>query len=112
MTLFAKLCGSTNLHHTNILACGTKPYIIDLETVFYPVSSKLENTDRSYLLHSVLGSMIMPSKLKKRDVEYEFSILMDVREDGNAPVVDGRKVSVQNYLDAFKKVFRYPLIRH
>ena len=32
LTLFAKPCGSTDLHHTNILSCGTKPYIIDLET--------------------------------------------------------------------------------
>ena len=103
LTLFAKLCGSTDLHHTNILACGTKPYIIDLETVFYPVSSKLENTDKKYLLHSVLNSMIMPARFKNREREYEFSMLMDVRGEGNAPVVDGKKVTVQNYLDSFKK---------
>lgn len=103
LTLFAKLCGSTDLHHTNILACGTKPYIIDLETVFYPVSSERENSDRKYMQHSVFNSLIMPCKFKKRDMEYEFSILMDVRENGNAPVVDGKKVTVRNYLDSFKQ---------
>lgn len=99
LTLFAKLCGSTDLHHTNILSCGTKPYIIDLETVFYPVSSESENPDRPYMRHSVFNSLIMPSRYK----EYEFSILMDTRESGNAPVVDGKKVTVRDYLESFKK---------
>lgn len=99
LTLFAKLCGSTDLHHTNILSCGTKPYIIDLETVFYPVSSESENPDRPYMRHSVFNSLIMPSRYK----EYEFSVLMDTRESGNAPVVDGKKVTVRNYLEQFKK---------
>ena len=98
LALFAKVFGSTDLHHTNILAHGTKPYIIDLETVFYPVSLERESSDRKYMRHSVFNSLIMPSNHK----DYEFSILMDVKEDGNAPVVDGKKVSVRNYIETFK----------
>lgn len=99
LTFFAKMCGSTDMHHTNIISFGTKPYMIDLETVFYPVLSDRVNSDKPYMQHSVFQSLIMPCRYK----DYEFSILMDVSENGNSPVVDGHKVSVRNYLDVYKK---------
>ncbi|MBR0249787.1 MAG: DUF4135 domain-containing protein [Synergistaceae bacterium] len=99
LTLFAKLFGSTDLHHTNILSCGTKPYIIDLETVFYPVHADRAYSDKQYMEHSVFHSLIMPARYK----EYEFSVLNDTRKEGNSPVVDGRKVTVRNYLESYKK---------
>ena len=101
LTLFAKLFGSTDLHHTNIFACGTKPYIIDLETVFYPVMDEknFSDSDKDYLRRSPIGTLIMPSRYK----DYEFSILTDIADNSNAPVVDGHRVTVLNYIDSFKK---------
>lgn len=102
LTLFAKLFGSTDLHHTNIFSCGSKPYIIDLETVFYPVSHDKYYDDKPYMKHTPLNSLIMPSRLKIHGMDYEFSILMNLSESGSVPVVDGKKVTVRKYLETFK----------
>lgn len=103
MAFFAKLFGSTDLHHTNIFSCGPKPYIIDLETVFYPVSKEQNIDDKPYMKHSPLGSLIMPVRLKSHGMEHEFSVLMNLSETGSVPIVDGKKVTVRKYLETFKK---------
>ncbi|MBQ7594575.1 MAG: DUF4135 domain-containing protein, partial [Synergistaceae bacterium] len=102
MTFFAKLFGSTDLHQTNIFSCGPKPYIIDLETVFYPVLQVRNNDDKPYMMHSPLHSLIMPVRIKSHGMEHEFSILMNLDESGSVPIVDGKKVTVRKYLETFK----------
>ena len=103
LTAFVKLLRSTDLHYQNILCCGAKPYIIDLETIISPVSSEQTEYEqytqtRRHLLRTPGASLIMPGRIN----EQEFSVLMNVGEDGIAPVVDGEIVSVRRYLDVFK----------
>lgn len=103
LTAFVKLLRSTDLHYQNILCCGAKPYIIDLETIISPVSSEQTEYEQStqtrkHLLRTPGASLIMPGRIN----EQEFSVLMNVGEDGIAPVVDGEIVSVRRYLDVFK----------
>ena len=107
LTGFVKLLGSTDLHFNNILCSGTKPYIIDLETVISPISAMQEDYVRSmdskdYLLRSPGNSLLMPSRIE----DMEISVLMNVEEGGIAPIVDGKRVTVRRYLHAYKEGYR------
>lgn len=104
LAAFAKLLGSTDLHFQNILCSGTKPYIIDLETMLSPISSErlayLQSADtRECHTHSLAPSLLMPSRVE----DMELSVLTNTEEGGIAPVVDGRTVTVRPYLSAFKQ---------
>lgn len=102
MAAFMKLLGSTDMHVENVTCNGGKPYILDLETVLSPI---LKNED--YLIQqpelsvlkgrSLYLSCVLPNSPKGK----EYSVLMNTGEDDCAPVVNGEKVSVIAYLDAF-----------
>ena len=107
LTAFAKLLGSTDLHYQNLLCCGTKPYIIDLETVLSPVFSGQAAHDRpaetkTEWIRSPAASLVMPRRVN----DIEVSVLMNTQDDGIAPVVDGRIVTVRSYLPVFKTGYR------
>lgn len=104
LAAFAKLLGSTDLHFQNILCCQTMPYIIDLETMLSPISSErlayLQSADtRECHTHSLAPSLLMPARVE----DMELSVLTNTEEDGIAPVVNGRIVTVGPYLSAFKQ---------
>ena len=104
LAAFAKLLGSTDLHFQNILCCQTMPYIIDLETMLSPISSErlayLQSADtRECHTHSLAPSLLMPSRVE----DLEISVLTNTEEKGIAPVVDGKVVTVEPYLPAFKR---------
>ena len=107
LTAFAKLLGSTDLHYQNILCHGTKPYIIDLETMFSPLSPEASayaqhSEARECQLRSPAPSLIMPSRIE----DMELSVLTNTEESGIAPIVDGEAVTVLPYLQAFKEGYR------
>ena len=104
LAAFAKLLGSTDLHFQNILCCGTKPYIIDLETMLSPITTErlayLQSADtRECHTHSLAPSLLMPSRVE----DMEISVLTNTEKSGIAPVVDGKLVTVGPYLPAFKQ---------
>ena len=104
LSAFAKLLGSTDLHFQNILCCGPKPYIIDLETMLSPISAErlayLQSADtRECHTHSLAPSLLMPSRVE----DMELSVLTNTEESGIAPVVDEKIVTVEPYLPAFKQ---------
>ena len=104
LAAFAKLLGSTDLHFQNILCCQTMPYIIDLETMLSPISSErlayLQSADtRECHTHSLAPSLLMPSRVE----DMELSVLTNTEESGIAPVVDGKIVTVEPYVPAFKQ---------
>ena len=107
LTVFAKLLGSTDLHYQNVLCSGTKPYIIDLETLLTPISSGLMEYMRSAetrkcQTRSPVRSLLMPLKVD----DIELSVLANTEESGIAPVVDGKTVTMRSYLPAFKEGYR------
>ena len=104
LAAFAKLLGSTDLHFQNILCCQTMPYIIDLETMLSPISAErlayLQSADtRECHTHSLAPSLLMPFRVE----DTEMSVLTNTEEDGIAPVVDGKIVTVRPYQSAFKQ---------
>lgn len=104
LAAFAKLLGSTDLHFQNILCCQTMPYIIDLETMLSPISAErlayLQSADtRECHTHSLAPSLLMPSRVE----DMELSVLTNTEESGIAPVVDGKIVTVEPYVPAFKQ---------
>ena len=103
LTAFAKVLGSTDLHYQNILCNGTKPYIIDLETLLSPIAAErmayIQSSDtREYQTRSLGPSLLMPFRVE----DMELSVLTNTDESGIAPVVDGKNVTVGPYLPAFK----------
>lgn len=101
-TAFFKMLGSTDMHIENVTCQGGKPYILDLETMISPI---LENEDfqikepelKERMARSPYLSGVLPSAPKDR----ENSVLMNTGEDGCAPEVDGRIVSVAVFLNCF-----------
>ena len=104
LTAFVKLMGSTDLHIENLLACGTKTYIIDLETIIRPLSAEEESLSRiseksKSLQNLPASSLLMPFRVK----DFELSILMNTDEDSSSPLVDGKPTTVREYLPAYKQ---------
>ena len=91
LTAFIKMLNSIDMHFENILCSGTKPYLIDLETLLVPAKNS-----RGYQPCFV---SLMPA----RRTEIEISPLINTSESGCAPVVNGKKVTVTQYLSDYKK---------
>ena len=107
LTAFVKLLGSTDLHYQNILCCGARPYIIDLETALSPVSVLQEEYVRAeetkaYLLRSPSASLLLPFRVEGMEI----SVLMNLGESGIAPEVDGKRVTVRSFLPAYREGYR------
>ncbi len=70
------LCGASDLHFENIIACGTDPVPIDMETIFHCVPFELLNSNdknggytavKRFLNNSVHGIGLLPSYVSFRD---------------------------------------------
>lgn len=112
LTAFAKLMGSTDLHYQNILCAGCVPYLIDLETVLYPVAMAASaysqgSETREGLTRSPIRSLLMPARVD----DMELSALMNTDESGIAPVVDGRIVDVRSYTKEYKEGYHDAYVR-
>ncbi|MBQ7656867.1 MAG: DUF4135 domain-containing protein [Clostridia bacterium] len=97
-----KVLGSTDMHVENLTCSDGKPYIIDLETVISP-----ELSNETYeKLHPELNrlkstSPYLSSLLPVQQQDRELSALMNTDDDGCAPVVEGKRVPVCDYLVDF-----------
>ena len=98
-----QLLGSCDLHHSNVLAVGVWPIIIDYELMVLPSNRFSEKSLANAFKFSLFYSSLMPS----RSGDTELSILF-ARDEGNrcAPVVDGRRKNILDYPESFFKGFR------
>ncbi len=98
-----KILGSTDMHTENLTCSGGRPYVIDLETVFSP-----EQMNEAYgKLHPELrrlksSSPYLSGLLPFQHDDRELSVLMNTGDDGCAPIVGGRRVTVRGYLADYK----------
>ena len=106
-----KLLGSTDMHVENLICSDGKPYVIDLETI---ASAEISNADHE-MLHPELSrlkstspylSLILPIQHDGR----ELCTLTNTDDDGCAPVVNGKRVTVCGYISDFtagyKEIYR------
>ncbi|SCW61619.1 Lantibiotic modifying enzyme [Ruminococcaceae bacterium YRB3002] len=100
---FVQMMGSTDLHHSNVMADGVYPVIIDYELIMTPSSRNADKSMAQDIQYSLLYSSLMPA----RRGEVELSILF-ARDEENAgsPVVDGVRLCVQDHPDEFLRGFR------
>lgn len=98
-----QMLGSCDLHHSNVLARGIYPVVIDYELMILPSVRYAEKSIAKDFKFSLFYSSLMPS----RSGETELSILF-ARDDGNksAPVVDGRRKNIRDDPEAFFSGFR------
>ncbi len=97
-----KTLGSTDMHVENLICSRGRPYILDLETI---VSPELSNEEfwrlRPELRRLNATSPFLSGLLPYRYAGREYSVLMNVGEDGCAPAVDGRPEPVSRYMEDF-----------
>lgn len=97
-----KVLGSTDMHVENLTCSGGKPYIIDLETVISPeLSNEMYEKLHPELWHLKSTSPYLSSLLPIQHEGRELSVLMNTADDGCAPVVEGKRVPVCDYLVDF-----------
>ena len=104
-----KMLGSVDMHMENLFAYGTKLALIDIETLLYPYldgfvrgkTSIYAPEDEKAISNSLLRAAFLNMYYEGKDYKKEFSILLNTDEDGSAPVVDGKKRSVLEYMDAY-----------
>ncbi|MCR8641605.1 type 2 lanthipeptide synthetase LanM family protein [Paenibacillus sp. N1-5-1-14] len=61
LTALCYTCGATDYHSENIIASGTQPVLIDLETIFTPLTeSQLQNMLGEQNLRTVFSSLMLP----------------------------------------------------
>ncbi|MEK4360748.1 type 2 lanthipeptide synthetase LanM family protein [Paenibacillus sp. FSL M7-1455] len=61
LTALCYICGSTDYHNENIIASGSQPVLIDLETIFTPLTeTKLQHTLGEQSLRTVFSSLMLP----------------------------------------------------
>ena len=101
--------GSTDLHYENWLACGTRPALVDLETILAPVprmfSDAAEHPDgfdagRDPFLEDLNRSLVPSCLLPDSRGGRQYCILLaDGEGQACLPELDGRRVSVLGYED-------------
>ena len=98
-----QMLGSCDLHHSNVLAAGVYPVVIDYELMVLPSDRYSEKGIANDFRLSLFYSSLMPS----RSGDTELSILF-ARDAGNrsAPVVDGSRKTILDYPESFFQGFR------
>lgn len=103
MTAVILMMGSSDLHHSNVLARGIYPVIIDYELMMTPGSGVRENT----MLHDLRYSLLFSSLMPHRRGDSEMSILFARDEDNiSSPLISGKRKCIQDYPEEFFQGFR------
>ncbi len=110
-----KMLGSIDMHMENLFAYGTKLALIDIETLLYPYQKGFSARRAEFYApeddKEISNSLIKAAFLnmfcedKNADFEKEFSILLNTDKEGSAPVVDGKKRIVLDYMDDYFRGF-------
>ncbi len=96
------MLGSSDLHHSNVLARGIYPVIIDYELMVTP-GYGLEGKS---LQHDIRYSLLQSSLMPQRKDDHEMSILF-ARDEKNvsSPLIDGQRKCMTDYPDEFFRGF-------
>lgn len=103
-----QILGSVDMHFENILADGTRPMPVDLETCFMPRyrgGNTLEDDETSWkreIASSVAGNGMFPTRIG--DMETSVLIMKSPR-NVSMPVVGGKAQTVYGYLDSYYSGF-------
>ena len=107
MAAFMKLLGSTDMHYENVTCSGGKPYILDLETVLSPILKNQDYEMHFPELNTLKGrSPYLSSLLPSSPTGKEYSVLMNTTAEGCAPIVNGKYVSVTEYMESIKDGYK------
>ena len=104
-----KMLGSSDMHMENLFAMRDRIALIDIETLLYPKRKEagrqavqfLAEEDEKQVINSLLPAAFLNMFYKDKNMEKEFSILLNTDEDGSAPVVAGIRRTVLDYQEAF-----------
>jgi lantibiotic modifying enzyme len=119
LTCLIYLLRGTDCHLENLIASGSYPILIDLETLFQPKMPSLILTDPNTLklTQSVIGTGLLPFKQSETET-VEMSGLTGFFPKGknsHLPSFEGKKVSAQNFIpeieDGFQKMYIF-LLNH
>lgn len=96
------MLGSSDLHHSNVLARGIYPVIIDYELMVTPGFGLTGKSLQHDIRYSVLQSSLMP----QRKDDHEMSILF-ARDEKNvsSPLIAGQRKCMIDYPDEFFRGF-------
>lgn len=100
----ARILGSADMHKENLLCYNDIPVVIDCETIFYPnMSPAGASQDLNCIFHTLYASCLFPLNT---DGE-ESSFLFDSSDRNvSAPVVNGRRQTLEGYIDPFLEGYR------
>ena len=100
---FIKILGVADMHLENITCADDRPHILDLETLMSPEAL---NEDHARLSPELLAietrSLYYSGLLPNEHDGRQLSPLVNVADEGCAPVVGGRRVTVREYLGDFE----------
>ena len=101
--------GSNDMHQENIMACGTKPSAIDLETILNVSAAdrmgegNIPDKTAEELLFSVMRTGILPSRIYKSGLVSPLYCTSD--SVSCLPVICGKRVTVDGYENEFSTGF-------
>ncbi len=107
MAMFHGLA-SRDMHTENVMACGVKPAVLDVETLLAPQRATLKPDDLSYYTtNSVIGTSMLPGRIHKLGM---ISALHKPDEPTmkacSLPIYKGEQVGVEGYEEVFIRGFR------
>lgn len=112
----------TDIHHENIIACGSDPVIVDLETILHPQYPNREqfNEESAHgiagtrIWKSVLRTMMLPNWLANHEGQ-EFNLsgvsmgeidLTFEGNRGNTPTLNGKAISAESFRETIVSGFK------
>ena len=101
--------GSTDMHQENIMACGTKPSAVDLETLLNVSAAdrigegQFQDKTADEIMLSVTRIGILPSRIYKGGLVSPLYCMLD--QVSCLPVADGNRFTVEGYEDEFAAGF-------
>ena len=106
-----KILGSTDMHVENLICADGKPYIIDLETVISPgLSNEAYEMLHPELSHLKSTSPYLSGILPNRHEDRELSVLMSIADEGCAPVINGKRITVRDcktdFIAGYAEIYR------
>ena len=98
--------GSRDMHQENVMACGKKPAVVDVETFLSAQKSLIEPENLTYALnYSVVGIGSFPFRIHKMGFLSAFHLTQQPVLN-SLPLFDGKAVDIDGYEQTFLQGFR------
>jgi lantibiotic modifying enzyme len=109
-----------DMHHENVIACGSQPVLIDLETLFHhrdDSTKRIDNQEPCLSLgnHTVLKTHFIPQYLSLAS-EHELAAIFPVYGNNtpvnnSTPLLNSKPLAVNDYIDEFIDGFKTGYLR-